>query len=147
MLRNIHTYTNIQRESSVQWDTHGPSTVSSYVHIKIQRTVPFSSKHLEYKNTSTLWPPVLCQDKICSLPTASCVGLSLPELYLPPIIVNCLLCEIYSVRLRVSSKHKRTWGILWGYWECCSCHPNNDKWQRDRLRCFCLCLRRHQLSP
>lgn len=106
----ICTHKYIQGGSAVHWDTPGPCTVSSYVHIEIQTTAHFPASIWNTKTPSTLWPPVLCQDKICFLPTPSSVCLSFPKLYLPHIIVNCLLCDIYCVRRRDSQKHTHTLG-------------------------------------
>lgn len=99
---------------------------------------PFSGEQLEYKNNcQPSGRPLLCQDKIYSLPTASSVFLPpLPELYLPRIILNCLLSEIYSVKPSDSPRRTHLGDFMWGYWECRSCRPNNDKW-RDRFSSLC----------
>lgn len=93
-----HAHKHTRRESAVTGTPPVPP-LSPLVFTKKSRRQPiFQQASGIQKQPSTLWPPILCQDKMCFLPTASSVFLSFPELYLPHIIVNCLLSEIYSVR-------------------------------------------------
>lgn len=98
-------HANIHRASraALHWDDGAPSAVSSYVHIEIQTTAHFPSEHLEYKNKRRPRGHLLAAKiKFASFQTPSSVRLAFPELYLPRIIVNCLLGEIYSARRRDS---------------------------------------------
>lgn len=134
----IDLSTNIQKETGMHWDAAGPSTVYSYVHIEIQTTAHFPASIWNTNTQSTLWPPSLCQDKNL-LPSNSVLGLLLfPRALSPshhrklPPFVRCTEWFLETCT--------HTWGILWGCWECCSCRPNNDKWQKDELRCGVLSL-------
>lgn len=98
-VESIHINTNIHRENQPCTGTPPVPPLSPLVFTKKSRRQPiFQRASGIQKQPSAFWPPVLCQDKMCFLPTTSSVFLSFPELYLPHIIVNCLLSEIYSVR-------------------------------------------------
>lgn len=132
----MHTTINPSKENDSR---SCPSAVSSRVHTDIQMTAHFPAS---IWNTKTTVNPLAARSsakkKIYSLPKASSVFLPpLPELYLPHIILNCLLFEIYSVKPSDSPRRTHLGDFMWGYWERGSCRPNNDKWQRDRFSSLC----------
>lgn len=80
----------------------------------------FSSEHMEHKNIIS---PMVPFSKALS---------SLHQCKIPSFVWNTGILR----NIDTPSLYLHTREVLQGVWECCSCRPNDDKLQRDRLSLF-----------